>query len=236
MTTLILSGILGFLLASLIALLLAPPLWRRAVGATTKKLHEQSPRTMNEGQADRDVLRAEFAVATRKLEVRYKQIKDKSAAQRIENSKLEEKKSNLEAIVINLSNDLELRDRQISKLNEQRDYLLAKLQERDTKYTKSLTKQTQKKSRIRKLSTVLKRQSKTSDNENKNKALPPQSNASQSPETHIPAQTLRSDNSNHIQPTTTPKTETMENNELADSPQENQSLAERIRSLQKDRT
>lgn len=70
---------LGFLCASLLALFLTPPLWRHAVRITTKKIQSRSPLTMAEIQADRDQLRAEYALSTRKLELTVEELKEKLA-------------------------------------------------------------------------------------------------------------------------------------------------------------
>jgi hypothetical protein len=59
---------LGFLLASLVALAAAPAYWRRAIRLSTRRLQMQLPVSPDEIQAGRDLLRAEFAVALRRLE------------------------------------------------------------------------------------------------------------------------------------------------------------------------
>ena len=70
---------LGFLCASLLALFLMPPLWRHVVRITTKQIQSRSPLTMAEIQADRDQLRAEYALSTRKLELTVEELKEKLA-------------------------------------------------------------------------------------------------------------------------------------------------------------
>ena len=59
--------ILGFLSAGLIALIVAPMVWRRAVALTRKRIEASMPLTQAEIQADKDRMRAEFAMATRRL-------------------------------------------------------------------------------------------------------------------------------------------------------------------------
>ena len=54
---------LGFLLGCLLGLVLAPPLWNRAVRLTTRKLEATMPMSLAEIQADKDQLRAEFALS-----------------------------------------------------------------------------------------------------------------------------------------------------------------------------
>ncbi|WP_204351678.1 hypothetical protein, partial [Klebsiella variicola] len=56
---------LGFLLASLLALGLLGAVWRRAVKLTTRRVENAIPLSMAEIKADKDQLRAEFAVAAR---------------------------------------------------------------------------------------------------------------------------------------------------------------------------
>jgi hypothetical protein len=60
---------IGYLLASLIALGIAPHVHRRAVRLTTRRLEAAIPRSMAEIQADKDLQRAEFAMSTRRLEI-----------------------------------------------------------------------------------------------------------------------------------------------------------------------
>src|SRR5450631_80126 len=59
---------LGFLVASLMALAIAPAFWRRAIRLSTRRLEMQLPLSPEEILAGRDLLRAEFAVEQRRLE------------------------------------------------------------------------------------------------------------------------------------------------------------------------
>jgi DNA repair exonuclease SbcCD ATPase subunit len=117
MTIMVLSGVLGFLLASLIAWFLAPLLWRRAVRVTTKRLIQQSPRMIDEGHADRDQMRAEFAVTTRKMEVKLERQKEVSDTQLIELSKMEKKRDRLQGKIESLQVTLQKHEEKIEKLN-----------------------------------------------------------------------------------------------------------------------
>ena len=65
---------LGFLIAGLIALAFVPALWRRALRLTRRRLETQVPLSVEEILADRDHLRAEFAVEQRRLEIRVADI------------------------------------------------------------------------------------------------------------------------------------------------------------------
>jgi len=60
---------LGLLLASLVALAIMPAVWGRAVRLTKKRIEAATPITMAEFRADKDQLRAEFALSTRRLEM-----------------------------------------------------------------------------------------------------------------------------------------------------------------------
>lgn len=80
-------GALGFLLACLLALMLAAPLWGRAVRLTTRKLEATMPMSLNDIQADKDQLRAEFAIEIRKVEVALEKAKEKATRELIEANK-----------------------------------------------------------------------------------------------------------------------------------------------------
>jgi hypothetical protein len=80
-------GALGFFLGCLLALMLAPPLWNRAVKLTTRRLEATMPMTLSDIQADKDQLRAEFAIELRKVEVALDKSKEKAARELIEANK-----------------------------------------------------------------------------------------------------------------------------------------------------
>lgn len=80
-------GALGFFLGCLVALMLAPPLWNRAVKLTTRRLEATMPMTLADIQADKDQLRAEFAIELRKVEVALDKAKEKAARELIEANK-----------------------------------------------------------------------------------------------------------------------------------------------------
>ncbi len=82
-----LFGALGFFLGCLLALMLAPPLWNRAVKLTTRKLEATMPMSLADIQADKDQLRAEFAIELRKVEVALDKAKEKAARELIEANK-----------------------------------------------------------------------------------------------------------------------------------------------------
>ncbi len=59
---------LGFLVAALLALMFLPAFWRRAMRLSMRRLQMLAPMSMEEVVAERDLLRAEFAVRERRLE------------------------------------------------------------------------------------------------------------------------------------------------------------------------
>ncbi|MBL4598603.1 MAG: hypothetical protein JKX93_06490 [Rhizobiaceae bacterium] len=80
----ILYFVLGFLAAGLLALMVSPAIWNRAVMLTKKRIESSVPLTLNEIQADKDQLRAEFAMSTRRLEMSVEELREKAAVQIIE--------------------------------------------------------------------------------------------------------------------------------------------------------
>jgi chromosome segregation ATPase len=71
----------GFLLASLSMLALLPLVHNRAVRLTTRSLEGCIPSSMGEILADKDLLRAEFSVSTRRFEAEIERLKIKNARQ-----------------------------------------------------------------------------------------------------------------------------------------------------------
>jgi len=72
---------LGFLVATLLAIMTIPSIWKRAVRLTRKRIEATMPLTMTEFLADKDQLRAEFALATRKLEMTIDSLRTRLTAQ-----------------------------------------------------------------------------------------------------------------------------------------------------------
>src|SRR5215470_14547748 len=81
---------IGFLVASLLVIGLIPLVHARAVRLTMKRLEAVTPMSMAEIQADKDQLRAEFAMSTRRLEMNVEQMKAKTATQLAEIGKKSE--------------------------------------------------------------------------------------------------------------------------------------------------
>ncbi|MBN9346006.1 MAG: hypothetical protein J0I48_07365 [Devosia sp.] len=72
---------LGLLIASLVALAIMPAVWRRAVRLTKKRIEAATPITMAEFRADKDQLRAEFALSTRRLEMNVEALRRRLSEQ-----------------------------------------------------------------------------------------------------------------------------------------------------------
>ncbi|PBC10272.1 hypothetical protein [Mesorhizobium sp. WSM3859] len=75
---------LGFLCAVFLVSLIAPAVWRRAVVLTRRRLEASLPLTPAEIQADKDRVRAEYAMTTRRLEITVKNLQEKVAEQVVE--------------------------------------------------------------------------------------------------------------------------------------------------------
>jgi chromosome segregation ATPase len=72
---------IGFLVAALIGLVVIPLVHGRAVRLTMRRLEAATPLSMAEIQADKDQLRAEFAMSTRRLEMSVENLKTKTTSQ-----------------------------------------------------------------------------------------------------------------------------------------------------------
>ncbi|NUS21384.1 MAG: hypothetical protein HOQ25_16600 [Mesorhizobium sp.] len=80
----VLFFLLGFLCAVFLVSLVAPAVWRRAVVLTRRRLEASLPLTQAEIQADKDRVRAEYAMTTRRLEITVKNLQEKVAEQLVE--------------------------------------------------------------------------------------------------------------------------------------------------------
>src|SRR5436309_11543584 len=72
---------IGFLVSTLLGLAIVPLVHNRAVRLTTKRLEAATPLSMAEIQADKDQLRAEFAMSARRLEMSVEQLRAKTTSQ-----------------------------------------------------------------------------------------------------------------------------------------------------------
>src|ERR1700736_900325 len=72
---------IGFLVSMLFGLMIVPLVHNRAVRLTTRRMEAATPLSMAEIQADKDQLRAEFAMLARRLEMSVDQLKHKTTSQ-----------------------------------------------------------------------------------------------------------------------------------------------------------
>jgi chromosome segregation ATPase len=72
---------IGFLVAALLCLLFVPLVHNRAIRLTMKRLEAATPVSIAEIRADKDQLRAEFAMSTRRLEMSVEKMKAKTTSQ-----------------------------------------------------------------------------------------------------------------------------------------------------------
>src|SRR6266571_4945167 len=72
---------IGFLVAGLLVIGVIPLVHARAERLTTRRLEALTPLSMAEIQAEKDQLRAEFAMSTRRLEMSVEQLKAKTTNQ-----------------------------------------------------------------------------------------------------------------------------------------------------------
>jgi hypothetical protein len=98
---------LGFLMASLLALLLASAFWSRAVRLTTRRLTSTLPVSDSEIKADLDRLRAAYAIKVHKLETQLEQAKLERARHLIEINRRDASISALETDVVTIKAELD---------------------------------------------------------------------------------------------------------------------------------
>src|SRR5215469_4368593 len=86
---------IGFLIAGLLVIGVIPLVHARAVRLTMRRVEALTPLSMAEIQADKDQLRAEFAMSMRRLEMSVEQMKAKTTSQLAEIGKKSEAISRL---------------------------------------------------------------------------------------------------------------------------------------------
>ena len=75
--------VLGLLAAGLVALALTPAVWRRAHRLAKARVESSLPMSLGEVQAEKDQLRASYAMSARRLELQVADLKETSSAQSI---------------------------------------------------------------------------------------------------------------------------------------------------------
>ena len=138
--------LLGVLLAGLAALVVMPAVWKRAVRLTKKRIEAATPMTMAEFRADKDQLRAEFALSTRRLEMNVEALRRRLADQLRD---INRKKSELGGIKgerdnhLQVVRELEEREaelrRRVLELEKESTDLAQRLRMRDREFADKVT-------------------------------------------------------------------------------------------------
>jgi hypothetical protein len=138
--------VLGVLVAGLLALMVVPAVWNRAVRLTKKRIEAATPMTMAEFRADKDQLRAEFAVNTRRLEMNIEALRRRLADQlrdinrnRTELGGIKTERDQHQAVVQELeAREAELRNR-ILELEKENADLAQRLRMREREYAEKVS-------------------------------------------------------------------------------------------------
>lgn len=154
---------IGFLVASLLAVMLLPLVHKRAVRLTTRRIEAATPMSIAEIQAEKDHLRAENAMAMRRLEMLVEETRSKATAQLADIGKRAE-------TIHRLKIEVEGKSTAIARLESSEKSLQEQLQQTQSELSSktSLLRETQKtlaekETALAKLSGELDQQSGTAD-------------------------------------------------------------------------
>lgn len=113
---------LGVLVATLVALMVLPAIWHRAVRLTTRRIEAAVPTSIFEIHADKDLQRAGFALNQRRLEIQIEALRDQlmRGARTLEEHRLE---------AIHIGEQLAIRTGEHAALSAERDALATQLAE-----------------------------------------------------------------------------------------------------------
>lgn len=111
--------ILGFAVALLLALILGKLLWGQAVGLGKRRSRREDPVTIAALQAEKDKLRAESAMLSRKLELRLDDLKTRLAEQTAEVSRNRNRVDHLVGEIKDRDAEIKQRDEEIESLKNQ---------------------------------------------------------------------------------------------------------------------
>lgn len=150
----VLYFVLGFFVAGLLALMVSPVIWNRAVTLTRQKIESSVPLSVNEIQADKDQLRAEFSMSTRRLEMSIDELRERASEQVIElnrkrdetakyNEDMKERLdtiSELEAKASDLRTTLASREEQYEELKAKQEKLEVQFAETSGELSKTKSK------------------------------------------------------------------------------------------------
>lgn len=110
-TETLLLVVLGFALASLLALFIGRFAWNIAIRLGSRRMQKQVPSTVKELQTERDRLRAEYALVSQKLGSHLETVKARMAEQMAEVSRSRNR-------IQSLTEDVNVRDAEITLLKE----------------------------------------------------------------------------------------------------------------------
>lgn len=150
----ILFFVLGVLCAVFVTALVAPAFWRRATRLTQRRIEASAPLTRSEIAAQKDMLRAEFAVTARRLEMTAKALKEKNAVQAVEIARAQE---GLKAATVQLAEEagrtaeMEASAATLQQVMQKRDAELQQLSVRVSAREKELGEQAQEIARLSRL-------------------------------------------------------------------------------------
>jgi len=133
-TETILLIVLGFSLASLIALFMARGLWTAAVRVGARRMQRQVPSSLVGLQTERDRLRAEYAMLSQRLGARLEAAKLQMAEQMAEVSRHRNRLHDLEALETNRGAD----NRRLADRVAELEYALAKASANEQDLRRSL--------------------------------------------------------------------------------------------------
>lgn len=110
--------VLGFAIASLLALFVGRFFWAVAIRLGARRMQKQVPSTVKELQADRDRLRADYALVSQKLGSHLESVKTRMAEQMAEVTRSRNR-------IQSLTEDVNVRDSEITQLRDK----IAKLED-----------------------------------------------------------------------------------------------------------
>lgn len=119
---------LGFVAALMVGLLVVRGLWSYAVGLGRRRVERRAPSHIAELKADRDRLKAEFAMQGRRLQLRLDDLKTRMAEQMAEASRNRNR-------IEQLASELGRRDEEISKRDAEIDALRAQAESLERELT-----------------------------------------------------------------------------------------------------
>jgi chromosome segregation ATPase len=121
---------LGFVAALMVGLLVIRGLWSYAVGLGRRRVERRAPSHIAELKADRDRLKAEFAMQGRRLQLRLDDLKTRMAEQMAEASRNRNRIEQLASELGRRDEEISKRDAEIEALRAQAESLERELTER----------------------------------------------------------------------------------------------------------